>query len=122
MQHIDRARRLNRRILNETSRCQQPAANRRTDTAADLDGEGVVQGIEMGAMSPSAMGFAVDLGAVYDMNHIVPGLTLSASFVDLGYINWKYMLQGQSADAKVEGEPTVPESGLEARFVPYTPP
>lgn len=72
------------------------------ESQADLDGEGVVQGIEMGAMSPSAMGFAVDLGAVYDMNHIVPGLTLSASFVDLGYINWKYMLQGQSVDAKVE--------------------
>ncbi len=50
----------------------------------------------------SSNGFAVDLGFVYDMDHIVPGLSLSASVVDLGFINWRYMMSGHSADAKVE--------------------
>jgi hypothetical protein len=47
-------------------------------------------------------GFAVDLGFVYDLEKFVPGLKVSASVVDLGYINWRYMLSGQSTDAKVE--------------------
>lgn len=47
-------------------------------------------------------GFAVDLGFVYDMERFAPGLKLSASVVDLGFINWRYMMSGQSTDAKVE--------------------
>jgi hypothetical protein len=39
---------------------------------------------------------------MYDMEAIVPGLTLSASVVDLGKINWQYMMNAQSHDAKVE--------------------
>ena len=69
---------------------------------ATLDEDDVIDGIETGKMSPASSGFAVDLGVVYDMNDIVPGLTLSASILDLGFINWKYMMKAQSVDTKVE--------------------
>lgn len=36
-------------------------------------------------------GFAVDLGAVYDMSELVEGLQLSASLTDLGLINWNML-------------------------------
>lgn len=64
--------------------------------------DGVVAGFEMGPLAPTASGVAFDLGVVYDMEEYVPGLTVSASLVDLGKINWKYMMTGQSTDAKVE--------------------
>lgn len=38
---------------------------------------------------PSSFGFAVDLGAEYDMEDIVEGLKLSASATDLGLVSWK---------------------------------
>lgn len=38
---------------------------------------------------PHSYGFAVDLGAEYDMNGIVDGLKFSASVTDLGLIDWK---------------------------------
>ncbi len=38
---------------------------------------------------PHSYGFAVDLGAEYDMKDIVEGLELSASVTDLGLIGWK---------------------------------
>lgn len=63
--------------------------------------DGVINGFKMGSSIPAAMGFAFDLGAVYDMKEFVPGLTLSASVVDLGKINWKYMMKAQSTDAEV---------------------
>lgn len=44
------------------------------------------------SFAPTAKGFAVDLGVVYDMKEFVPGLTLSASLLDLGKINWKYTM------------------------------
>ncbi len=64
--------------------------------------DGVVSDLEMGPFSPAASGFGVDLGIVYDMKNIVPGLTLSASVVDMGRISWKYMAQAYTKDAKVE--------------------
>ena len=67
-----------------------------------LDEDNVINGFELGKLSPSSSGFAVDLGVVYDMEDFVPGLKLSASVVDLGFINWKYMMSGESTDAKVE--------------------
>ena len=67
-----------------------------------LDADGVIDGIEVGKKSPSASGFAVDLGVVYDMDKIVPGLTLSASVLDLGFINWKHMIKAQSSGTKLE--------------------
>lgn len=68
-----------------------------------MDEENVINGFQMGSIStPDASGFGVDLGVTYDMNHIVPGLTLSASVVDLGYIKWNHMMKAQSTDAKVE--------------------
>lgn len=36
-------------------------------------------------------GFAMDLGAAYDMSNLVDGLQLSASITDLGLINWNMM-------------------------------
>ena len=58
-----------------------------------LDNNGnTVDDLQMGPFSPAAKGFAVDLGVVYDMKKLVPGLTLSASLMDLGSINWEYMM------------------------------
>lgn len=62
----------------------------------------MVNGAEMGPFAPSASGFGVDLGIVYDMKNIVPGLTLSASVVDMGRINWKYMMQASTNDTELE--------------------
>lgn len=86
------------------------------ESKATLDENGVIDGIEFGNMAPSASGFAVDLGVVYDMNEFVPGLTLSASVLDLGFINWKHMMKGQSTDAKVEfdGFGTVDPDNMDA--------
>ena len=67
-----------------------------------LDADGVVTGFEIGPIAPAASGYALDLGMLYDMDNIVPGLTVSASVLDLGHITWKYMMKGQSTDAKVE--------------------
>lgn len=36
-------------------------------------------------------GFALDLGAAYDMSNLVEGLQLSASITDLGFISWNMM-------------------------------
>lgn len=78
------------------------------ETDLQLDENNVVQGVELKVEYDDLMrlrasnGFAVDLGVMYDMEKIVPGLKLSASVVDLGFINWKYMMSGQSTDAKVE--------------------
>jgi hypothetical protein len=69
---------------------------------ATLDKDGVIDGIETGKMSPSATGLAFDLGVVYNMDKIVPGLTVSASILDIGSINWKYMMKAHSTDGKVE--------------------
>lgn len=38
--------------------------------------------------TPSSFGFAVDLGAEYDMKDVLEGLKLSASITDLGMISW----------------------------------
>lgn len=67
-----------------------------------IDEDGMVSGFEVGPIAPGASGLAFDLGVQYDMENIVPGLTVSASVVDLGKITWKYMMKGQSTDAKVE--------------------
>lgn len=77
-------------------------------TNVSTDENNVVNGVDLALgfddlkQLRSSNGFAVDLGFVYDMDHIVPGLSLSASVVDLGFINWRYMMSGQSTDAKVE--------------------
>ena len=77
-------------------------------TDVEIDENNIIKSLELALGQEDLMnlrasgGFAVDLGVVYDMKKLVPGLTLSASVVDLGYINWRYMLSGQSTDAKVE--------------------
>ena len=57
------------------------------------------------SLAPTASGFAVDLGVVYDMKEFVPGLTVSASVVNLGAINWQYMmaLENNGEPIKWEG-------------------
>lgn len=56
------------------------------------DESDALDAIQMGPLAPAANGFAVDLGVVYDMKEFVPGLTVSASLLDLGKINWQYMM------------------------------
>ena len=78
------------------------------DTKVSMDENDVVTGVDLALEFGDLMnlrasnGFAADLGFVYDMNDIVPGLTISGSVVDLGFINWRYMMSAQSADGKVE--------------------
>ena len=67
-----------------------------------VDEDGAVNGVEMGSFAPSAFGWGLDLGVVYDMKNIVSGLTLSASVVDLGHIDWKYMMSMKTDDARIE--------------------
>lgn len=68
------------------------------------DENNIINGVDLNNLAGlgASNGFAVDLGAVYDMGKFVPGLKLSASVVDLGFINWRYMMSGQTTDAKVE--------------------
>ncbi len=74
-----------------------------SEAYATLDEDKYIDGVELAdKVAPAASGFAIDLGAVYDMSDYVPGLTLSASVVDLGFINWKYMMKAHSAGNVVE--------------------
>ena len=56
------------------------------------DEDASLDALRMGPLASAAKGFAVDLGVVYDMKELVPGFTVSASVVDLGSINWQYMM------------------------------
>ena len=60
--------------------------------------------LRMKNISPTAHGFAIDLGMVYDMKELVPGLTLSASVIDLGLINWQYMMSMDNDGRPVKWE------------------
>ena len=55
----------------------------------DLDNEGFVKGYDTESPQLNGLGFALDLGAVYDMSVLVPGLSVSAAVIDLGFINWR---------------------------------
>ncbi len=73
------------------------------DAEVTTDDEGILDNIEIGSISaPTAHGFGIDLGVEYDLEQWVPGLTVSASIVDLGKIYWKNMLSAQSNESKVE--------------------
>ena len=67
-----------------------------------LNEDGLISGIELGDMKPSASGVAFDAGVVWDMNFLVPGLKLSASIVDLGFIKWKHTMKGSCPETSVE--------------------
>ena len=56
---------------------------------------------DISTLSPAAHGFAFDFGAVYDMSEFVDGLTVSASVVDLGRINWQYMMKASTRETKI---------------------
>lgn len=59
-----------------------------------------IDGIENGSFKmPTSFGFAVDLGAEYDMQDLVQGLKVSASVTDLGVVNWT-QLQSYETDNK----------------------
>lgn len=66
--------------------------------------EETLDNLQMGPFSPAAHGFAVDLGVMYDMKEIVPGLTLSASVLDLGLINWQYMMSLENDGTPIKWE------------------
>lgn len=50
--------------------------------------------IDYDKFSTSGYGVAFDLGAVY--KNLVPGLTLSASVLDLGFISWNHNVKGHT--------------------------
>jgi hypothetical protein len=56
----------------------------------------------MQAAKPAAKGLAFDLGVSYDFGDLVDGLSVSASLLDLGSINWQYMTKFSTEDGKVE--------------------
>lgn len=67
-----------------------------------FENENSIENLKMGPFAPSASGFAVDLGVEYDMKEFVPGLTLSASVLDLGKINWQYMMSLENDGTPLE--------------------
>lgn len=66
------------------------------------EGENSFSNLKFGSFAPAASGFAVDLGVEYDMKEFVPGLTLSASLLDLGAINWQYMMSIENNGTPIE--------------------
>ena len=62
------------------------------------------ENLQLGSFSPTAHGFAVDLGVVYDMKEFVPGLTVSTSILDLGIVNWKQMISIQDNGSPIKWE------------------
>ena len=67
----------------------------------ELDENGQIDDFDMQFNSPKASGFAIDFGATYDFKDYVDGLKLSASIVDLGFINWKHTIKAKTLDKKV---------------------
>lgn len=67
-----------------------------------FENENNLDNLKMGSFAPAASGFAVDLGVEYDMEEFVPGLTLSASVIDLGMINWKYTMSIENDGTPLE--------------------
>ncbi len=72
-----------------------------SETRFIQDETGAISEFQMGPFAPAASGFAADLGVVYDMTEFVPGLTLSASVLDLGSIKWQYMSTLQNNDTPI---------------------
>lgn len=54
--------------------------------------------IDYDKFSTTGLGFGVDLGAVY--KDLIPGLTLSASVLDLGFVKWSNNIKGETPDTK----------------------
>lgn len=61
-----------------------------------------LEDIQVGSFAPSASGFAIDLGAEYDVKQFVPGLKVSASVVDLGFIKWDHMMSIENEGTDIE--------------------
>lgn len=70
----------------------------------EVDENGQIDGMDVQFNSPMASGFAVDLGATYDLKDYVEGLKVSASVVDLGAINWKHMIKAKTNPTQVRFE------------------
>lgn len=51
-------------------------------------------GIDYDKFSMSGFGLGFDLGAVY--KNVIPGLTVSASLLDLGFVKWSHNVKGQT--------------------------
>ncbi|MBO7260380.1 MAG: hypothetical protein J6U97_02680 [Bacteroidaceae bacterium] len=65
--------------------------------------EGAIEGIEEEIVFEGlpSNGFALDLGAHYDMSGIVEGLSVSASVTDIGSINWQEMVVGKTKNEDI---------------------
>lgn len=72
----------------------------KVETAVDENGN--ITNVSVANFSPSTFGLGLDLGAVYDLNKYVPGLKVSASVMDIGFINWGSMIGLENAGGKVE--------------------
>lgn len=70
----------------------------------ELDENGQIDNVDIQFNSPMASGFAIDLGATYDFKDLVDGLKVSASVIDLGYINWKHMIKAKTNDGQIRFE------------------
>lgn len=68
------------------------------------DAEKTLNNLELGPIAPAAMGLAADFGIVYDMYDYIPGLTLSASILDLGKIDWQYTMAIENNDTPIKWE------------------
>lgn len=70
-------------------------------TEVKVDENGYITDMEFGS-TPKSSGLGIDLGVEYDLNKYVPGLIVSASVVDLGFIKWNSMMKVQNPNNKIE--------------------
>lgn len=82
--------------------------------------------IKFNSVKPAGYGFAVDLGATYD---VLPNLQVSLAVTDLGFISWskKEMITGRSVEeleftgVTVENGQTLPQPEVEFGAFEFTP-
>lgn len=70
--------------------------DRDTDDQGNPTGDPYIDNVDVDSPGLSGFGLGIDLGASYDMKGIVDGLTVSASIVDLGFINWNKNIIGEN--------------------------
>lgn len=98
--------------IDATGSLDLTAAGTTVETSPNDQGEQVFQfkNIDMKPEKPAGYGFAVDLGATYD---ILPNLQASFAVNDLGFICWsgKHTVTGRSSKQMVFNGIDIPETG-----------
>ena len=61
----------------------------------DASSKNEIDGLEVESPGIGGYGLGIDLGAVYKMDDLVDGLTLSAAVLDLGFIKWNNGLKAR---------------------------